>query len=89
MNSGALFINLGYSAALIYLPLQIYLSVRCKGIWRAMSLLPMFVMLPMYAIAAAGMIQKNNLWPVNMILVSPVAVLYLAALFIMHRASRH
>jgi hypothetical protein len=44
--------------------------------------------LPVYAIAAAEMIQKNNLWPVTMLLVSPVAVLYLAALFIMHRATR-
>jgi hypothetical protein len=86
VETGALLIDLGFAAAIVYLPLQIYTIARWKGAWRLSSLLPLVVMVPAYAVAYASLVQRSNLWPVWMILISPVAVVYQLALTALHLA---
>ena len=68
--------------AMIALPgywiLQIILAKRCDGGWRIAALAPLVVMVPLVAYTAFAFAAGSNLWPLMLILVSPVAFVYLA-----------
>ena len=73
-----------------YVALQLYAPVRYKGWWRVAALLPLLVMIPVVWLTVILFNQESNLWPIFLILVSPIAALYLAALVLCehHRRRR-
>jgi hypothetical protein len=60
-----------------YPALQIFLLVRPLDGSRAAVALPLFVMVPVFVITISGLLQQSNLWPLFLLLTSPVAFLYL------------
>jgi len=73
---------LGLGSALVYLPLQVYTVVRWRGVWRLASLLPILLMVPVFAVTANAYAQQSNLWPIFLILAAPVSTGYLAVLLL-------
>ena len=70
------------SVAMLALPgywiLQVILAKRCTGGWRIAALVPLVVMVPLVIWTAIAFAAESNLWPLMLILVSPVAFVYLA-----------
>lgn len=64
-------------SALAYLVMQIFLLVRPLGGKRGAIALPLVVMVPVFASTIAGVVQQSNLWPLLLLLTSPLAFLYL------------
>jgi hypothetical protein len=62
-----------------YVIAQAVALLRTSGPWRVAAALPLAVMLPVFAHAAVAFAQQSNLWPLGMLLASPVALLYAAA----------
>jgi hypothetical protein len=82
---GVLFFALIWGSVLAYVVLQLYALVRCKGWWRGTALVALLGMTPVVWITIIGYNEESNLWPIFLILASPVAVAYLAVLLLVHR----
>ncbi len=63
-----------------YFFLQYFTGTRYRGGWLVAALVPLVVMVPVVLHAAFALIAGSNLWPLLLILVSPVAFLYLVGL---------
>jgi hypothetical protein len=61
-----------------YWVLQIMLARRYRGGWRIAALAPLAVMVPLLIYSGVALAAGSNLWPLFMILVSPIAFVYLA-----------
>jgi hypothetical protein len=72
----------------IYFILQVWLPLRWAGGWRVAALLPLVVIAPAAVWSGYALADNSNLWPVPVILPSPLCFLYLLILWLMHRASR-
>ena len=69
----------------VYVFSQIFVPIRLRGAWRWLSLLPIPVMgYVVYATVAAFKIH-SNMWPILLILASPVAAFFLILLFFLTR----
>ncbi len=62
-----------------YWVLQYFLGRRYLGGWRIAALIPLAVMVPLAIVTVWAFISGSNLWPIMILLVSPVALIYLAA----------
>lgn len=82
---GGLIIMVGFGAAVVYLPLQIFTVVRLRGVWRLVALLPVLLMVPIFAVTASAFAQESNLWPILLIFAAPVGTGYLAVLLLIRR----
>ena len=88
MLTGYVIILVGYVSALAYLPLQAYAALSMRGLSRILSIVPLLLMVPVFAITANAYHQQSNLWPILMIFAAPVATLYLMILIVVRRTSR-
>jgi hypothetical protein len=61
-----------------YLIMQVVALLRTSGGFRLAAALPLVVMLPVFAITIIDAARESNMWPVLMLLASPVALLYVA-----------
>ncbi len=62
----------------IYLVLQVVALMRFSRVARWAAVLPLFVMVPVFAIAMFNLASEKNLWPLPILFASPVAMLYCA-----------
>jgi hypothetical protein len=63
-----------------YFFLQLLTAARYRGRWRLLALAPLLVMIPLGLHAAVALAAGSNLWPLLVILASPVAFVYLVGL---------
>jgi hypothetical protein len=68
---------IAFAAVPAYPVLQIMALRRLKGGWWYAAAAPLLAMLPILAFTLFALLQKSNLWPLLLILASPVASLYL------------
>ena len=68
-----------------YLVLQLLLPIRWSGRWRIAALLPLIAFVPAIIHAGYGIATASNLWPLLLIVVAPLAFLYLLILAGLHR----
>jgi hypothetical protein len=83
---GGLIIMVGFASAVAYLPLQLYTGIRWRGVWRIVALLPILLMVPVFAYTAYALAQESNLWPIVLIFVAPLGTGYLVILVIIRRS---
>ena len=60
-----------------YVIFQAFLLARSPSGSRTAVLAPLFVMVPVFAYTAFGLATGSNLWPLLLLLTSPLALLYL------------
>ena len=63
-----------------YVVLQVVALMRSSDGSRVAAVLPLFVMVPVFALTAVALVQESNLWPLLMLFASPVALLYVGAI---------
>ncbi len=62
---------------------------RMRGRWRVLASLPLLLMIPVLVVTIKGYVNESNLWPLPLILLSPLALFYMGILFWSHsRAKR-
>jgi hypothetical protein len=61
----------------LYLLLQVVVLYQVRGLWRAAAALPLVGMLPLFVLAAYEYSQQSELWPLMLVLSSPVAIVWL------------
>ena len=66
----------------IYVVIQIIAAIKLRGLKRIMVLLPVPIMLIVIAVTFYGYQQQSNLWPIYLIFVSPLAILYVAIMWL-------
>ncbi len=65
--------------AVVYFPIQLYVLVKTKAVWRLMAALPLIVMGPLIVMNCMPSAHENgSLAVLPLMLVTPVAVIYLA-----------
>lgn len=74
-----------FAALPLYLVLQPLAFSRLAGNWRKAALVPLLLTGPACAHAAFALAAGSNLWPIVLILVAPLAVVYLGGLFAAQR----
>jgi len=85
MLLGGLIMLISYVSALAYIPLQVYTGIRWRGLWRIMALVPMLLMVPVFAFTGYALTQESNLWPLLLIFAAPVGTGYLVILMVSRR----
>jgi hypothetical protein len=63
-----------------YFFLQYFTARRYRGSWLIAALVPLLVMVPVVLHALLAFLAGSNLWPIFLILVTPLAFLYLVGL---------
>ena len=63
-----------------YVVLQWYAARSWDGGWRIAAFVPLVIMAGLVVQAALAFMAQSNLWPLMVILASPIACLYLIAL---------
>lgn len=75
--------DLVWLAVPLYVVLQAVALVRPGS--RAAAVVPLAVMVPVFAYTGLALAQGSNLWPLMLLFASPVAVLYLAVVLLAGR----
>lgn len=82
---------MGMPYDLIWLAVPLYLVLQAVALMRpgsrAAAVVPLAVMAAVFAYTGVALAQESNLWPLTLLFVSPVAVLYLAGVFLARRTS--
>jgi hypothetical protein len=68
-----------------YPPLQLAALRKLRGIWRILAVLPLVPMGCVLVVTAVAFYQQSNLWPLLLIFMAPIALVYLFALMWVHR----
>jgi hypothetical protein len=63
-----------------YFFVQVLMAVRYRGRWLVLSLVPLLFMVPLAVHAGFALALGSDLWPVQLILASPIAFAYLLGL---------
>lgn len=80
---GQTLIMVGFWGGILGYPiLQIIAVAGSKGIMRVLALLPLAVMVIVFSVTIMGFIQESNLWPIFLIFISPVVLIYLFILIV-------
>ncbi len=85
---------MGMPLDLIWLTIPAYVVVQVIALMRSstgsrmVAALPLFVMVPVFIHAVVGLVQESNLWPLLMVFVSPIALLYVVMVALLPRRSR-
>ena len=85
---------MGMPLDLIWLTIPAYVVVQVIALMRSstgsrmVAALPLFVMVPVFIHAVVGLVQESNLWPLLMIFLSPIALLYVVVVALLPRRSR-
>ena len=72
------------SSVLIYPPLQIFALFKLRSLWRFFALLPLLPMGYVLTVTIVAFLHESNVWPILLILIAPLALLYLILLFAIH-----
>src|SRR3954469_20308939 len=72
-------LNLLWLSVAAYLVLQAVVIARSSGPARWVAAAPLAVMIPIGVLTAVALAQESNLWPLLLLMASPVALLYVAA----------
>lgn len=80
---------MGYPSDLIWLAVPTYIILQFVVIWRSSGLsrsiaaLPLLLMIPVFVVTGINLAQESNLWPIWLLLASPLAFVYvlIVALF--------
>ena len=78
-DMGGIFEELWLLLVPAYFFLQYFTWRRYRGGWLVAALVPLVVMVPVVLHATLALMAGSNLWPLLIILVTPVAFLYLVA----------
>jgi hypothetical protein len=70
-----------------YVVLQVVALMRSSGGSRVAAVLPLFIMIPVFALTAVALVQESNLWPLWMLFSCPIAMLYVAVVALRARRS--
>jgi len=62
---------------------------QIQGGWRVAALLPLLVLIPVLVVTIHGFLQGGNLWPLLLIVLAPVLLLYQVALLALHQWVQH
>jgi peptidoglycan/LPS O-acetylase OafA/YrhL len=85
MDSGAVIIMVGFWGGVLAYPILQFIAVkRMRGGWRVLAYLPLILMAFVFLITIVGFYQQSNLWPLILILVSPLVLVYLVILLVSH-----
>ena len=71
-----MFLNLLWLTVPAYLVMQVVVLWRSSGRERLAAGAPLIVMVPAFILSIAGLILNKNLWPLALLLASPLALLY-------------
>jgi len=72
----------------VYTCAQVVSVVVLRGRYLRLALIPIPIMAVVLVVTYLGYVWKSNLWPIWLILTSPVALLYLATLWIVAVVTR-
>jgi hypothetical protein len=61
----------------LYVLVQVVVLRQVRGLWRWFAALPLVGMLPLFVLAAYEYSQQSELWPLMLILASPIAIVAL------------
>lgn len=81
-------VPLAFLAVPAYPLLQAFALWRLSGWRRRLAFVPLFVMVPVYAVCLIGLLGGSNLWPIWAIFLSPPAVLFLCGVMVTALANR-
>jgi hypothetical protein len=62
-----------------------FVPIRLRGAWRGLSLLPLPAMAYVLYTTVAAFKEHSNMWPILLIIASPVAAFFLLLLFFLTR----
>jgi hypothetical protein len=62
-----------------YVFMQAVVLLRASGQSRLFAALPLVAMVPIFVFTAVAYAQESNLWPLTLLLASPLALLYVIA----------
>ena len=80
---GQTLIMLGFWGGILFYPiLQIIAITGSKGIIRVLALIPLAVMIIVFTVTIVGFAQESYLWPIFLIFISPVVLIYLFILVV-------
>lgn len=81
-----LLIPVGILGGLFIYPFLQYFALRrmCGG-WRKLAFLPLVPMSIVLIVTIQGLLQQSNLWPILIIFIAPLALVYLFILLICHK----
>jgi hypothetical protein len=82
---GTVIMSMAAISIIGYLILQPFLAFRFSGGWRIAALVPLIAIVPVIIHAGYGIATASNLWPVFLIISTPLAFLYLLILAGVHR----
>jgi hypothetical protein len=82
--SGQLIIMIGLVSVTFYPILQFFALKRMQGDWRLIAFLPLLLMAVVFFVTVVALYQQANLWPIILIFASPLSLVYLLFLMIIH-----
>ena len=83
---------IGYVSLFAYLPLQIYAVMRCRGVWRIASLMPILLIVPFFALLDLVFAKEqgsNLIGLVELLIAGPVFTGFLVILLVIRRMVIH
>jgi hypothetical protein len=67
---------------IVYLGLQIAAVIRLRGARRLVSIIPVLPMIWVVAFTISAFREQSNLWPILLILASPLAAIFIAVVYL-------
>ena len=64
----------------LYVLVQVVILRQVRGLWRWAAAIPLVGMLPLFVLAAYEYSQQSELWPLMLILSSPIAIVWLLSI---------
>ncbi len=84
-----MFLDLLWLSVLAYVVVQIMVLRRASGLGKVVAALPLVVMLPVVVLTVVNLALGKNLWPIFLLFVSPLALLYVVVVaFVMRPAAK-
>ena len=68
-----------------YLILQAFMAYRYTHGWRIAALVPLFFAVPLLIFSLYALGHGSSIWPMTLILFTPVGLVYLVLVFAVHR----
>lgn len=70
-----------------YAIVQIWSLKRLRGAWRKAAFIPLWMMGAALAVSVFALFAGSNLWPIWLILLAPLALIWLVAIILVHRST--
>jgi hypothetical protein len=75
-------------SVLAYVVLQVIVLRRASGSGRVAAALPLLVMVPVLVLTVVNLALGKNLWPIFLLLASPLALLYVVVVALLQSAPK-